>query len=62
MDIMGPLPMAPAHKCFLLALVDYYSIWIAAEAYASVKEKDGQMFIWKHIIYQLNILKEIVSK
>ena len=40
MDILGSLPMAPAQKYFLLALTDYYSNWITAEAYASIKDKD----------------------
>lgn len=40
MDIMGHLPMVSAHKRFMLALTDYYSKWIAAEAYAGIKDKD----------------------
>ena len=60
MDILGPLPMALTHKCFMLALTDYYSKWIVVEAYASIKYKDVWMFVWKHIIYQKDILKEIV--
>ena len=60
MDIMGRLPMVSAHKRFMLALTDYYSKWIAAEAYAGIKDKDVWMFFWKHIIYQFTIPNEIV--
>ena len=57
---MGPLPMALTQKCFTLDLIDYYSKWITAKAYANIKDKDAQMFVWKHIVCQFDILKEIV--
>ena len=60
MDIIGTLLIAPTQKCFLLVLTDYYSKWITVEAYASIKDKDVQMFMWNHIICQFNIPKEIV--
>ncbi|XP_034685658.1 uncharacterized protein LOC117914419 [Vitis riparia] len=40
MDIMGPFPTAPAQKKFLLVATDYFSKWVEAEAYASIKDKD----------------------
>ncbi|RVW28354.1 hypothetical protein CK203_099752 [Vitis vinifera] len=40
MDIVGPLPAAPAQKKFLLVATDYFSKWVEAEAYASIKDKD----------------------
>ncbi|RVW52958.1 hypothetical protein CK203_072665 [Vitis vinifera] len=44
MDIVGPLPAAPAQKKFLLVVTDYFSKWVEAEAYASIKEKDVTKF------------------
>ncbi|RVW53334.1 hypothetical protein CK203_088507 [Vitis vinifera] len=35
-----PLPAAPAQKKFLLVATDYFSKWVEAEAYASIKDKD----------------------
>ena len=61
MDIVGSLPMEPAQKRFLLVLTNYYSKRIMVEAYASIKDKDVQMFVWKHIICQFGIPKEIVT-
>ena len=61
MDIMGSLPMSPAQKCFLWVLMTYYSNWITTEAYASIKDKDVRMFMWKHIICQFSIPKEMVT-
>ncbi|RVX16968.1 Retrovirus-related Pol polyprotein from transposon 17.6 [Vitis vinifera] len=40
MDIVGPLPAAAAQKKFLLVATDYFSKWMKAEAYASIKDKD----------------------
>ena len=31
MDIVGPLPAAPAQKKFLLVATDYFSKWVEAE-------------------------------
>ena len=61
MEIVGSLPIVLAHNHFLLVLTDYYSKWITAAAYASSKDKDVQMFVWKHIICQYDIPKEIVT-
>ncbi|RVW85558.1 hypothetical protein CK203_037577 [Vitis vinifera] len=40
MDIVGPLPTAPAQKKFLLVATDYFSKWGEAEAYVNIKDKD----------------------
>ncbi|RVW96537.1 Retrovirus-related Pol polyprotein from transposon 17.6 [Vitis vinifera] len=44
MDIVGPLRAAPAQKKFLLVATDYFSKWVEAEAYASIKDKDVTKF------------------
>ncbi|KAL6329170.1 hypothetical protein AAG906_011629 [Vitis piasezkii] len=44
MDIVGPLPTAPAQKKFMLVATDYFSKWVEAEAYASIKDKDVTKF------------------
>ncbi|RVX12534.1 Retrovirus-related Pol polyprotein from transposon 17.6 [Vitis vinifera] len=44
MDIVGPLPAAAAQKKFLLVATDYFSKWVEAEAYASIKDKDLTKF------------------
>ncbi|RVW21060.1 Retrovirus-related Pol polyprotein from transposon opus [Vitis vinifera] len=43
-DIVGPLPAAAAQKKFLLVATDYFSKWVEAEAYASIKDKDVTKF------------------
>ena len=44
-DIVGPLPTAPAQKKLLLVAIDYFSKWIEAEAFTSIKEKEVTQFI-----------------
>ena len=60
MDIIGPLPMAPSQKCFMLALMFYYHKWMTTETYANVKDEDVRMFVRKYIICQFRIPKKIV--
>ena len=37
MDIVGKLPVAPGGKVFMLAMTDYFSKWIVAEVFSSIK-------------------------
>ena len=39
-NIVGPLPTAPAHKKLLLVATDYFSKWVEVKAFASIKDKD----------------------
>ena len=61
MDIVGPLPAAAAQKKFLLVATDYFSKWVEAEAYASIKDKDVTKFVWKNIIYRFGIPQTIIA-
>ena len=60
-DIVGSFPIAPAQKKLLLVAMDYFSKWIEAEAYASIKDRDVTRFIWKNIVCRFGIPKSIVS-
>nr|CAN62989.1 hypothetical protein VITISV_023577 [Vitis vinifera] len=61
MDIVGPLPAAPAQKKFLLVATDYFSKWVEAEAYASIKDKDVTKFVWKNIICRFGVPQTIIA-
>ncbi|RVW76719.1 Gag-Pol polyprotein [Vitis vinifera] len=61
MDIVGPLPTAPAQKKFLLVATDYFSKWVEAEAYASIKDKDVTKFVWKNIVCRFGIPQIIIA-
>ena len=61
MDIMGPLPTAAAQKKFLLVATDYFSKWVEAEAYASIKDRDVKRFVWKNIVCRFGIPRTIIA-
>ena len=46
MDIVGPLHNSK-QKCFLLVLTDYFSKWVEAESYTSIKDAQVEHFVWK---------------
>ncbi|XP_073313457.1 uncharacterized protein [Primulina huaijiensis] len=48
-DIVGPFPIAPAQKKFLLVAVDYFSKWVEAEPLARITENDVLKFLLKNI-------------
>ena len=60
-DIVGLLPTAPAHKKLLLVTTDYFSKWIEADAFPTIKDKDVTQFIWKNIVCRFGIPRSIVS-
>ena len=60
-DIVGPLPTAPAQKKLLLVATDYFSKWIEVEALSSIKDRDVTQFIWKNIVCRFGIPISIVS-
>ncbi|KAL6334828.1 hypothetical protein AAG906_022817 [Vitis piasezkii] len=47
MDIVGPYHRMPEK---IPVATDYFSKWVEAEAYASIKDKDVTKFVWKNII------------
>ena len=59
-DIVGPLSTAPAQKMLLLVATDYFSKWIEAEVFASIKNKEVIQFIWKNIVCRFGIPRTIV--
>ena len=60
-DIVGPLPTAPAQKKILLVATDYFSKWIEADAFSSIKDRDVTWFIWKNIVCRFGIPRSIMS-
>ena len=60
-DIVGPLPTAPAQRKLFLVATDYFSKWIEAETFTSIKDKDITQFVWKNIVCRFGIPGSIVS-
>ncbi|CAL9019626.1 unnamed protein product [Prunus brigantina] len=51
-DLVGPLPPAPAKKEMMIVATDYFTKWIEAEALSSTKEADITAFFAKYKIKQ----------
>ncbi|KAI3810642.1 hypothetical protein L1987_20263 [Smallanthus sonchifolius] len=60
MDIVSKLPKALGGKVFMLAMTDYFSKWIEAEAFVQVREKEIISFIKHNILTRFWIPTEIV--
>ena len=61
MDIVGKMPVAPGQRVFMLAVTDYFTKWVEAEAFARVRDKEVKSFIWKNVICRFGVPKEIVT-
>ncbi|XP_073131539.1 uncharacterized protein [Henckelia pumila] len=61
MDIVGPLPLGPGQKKFLLVAVDYFSKWVEAEPLAKITEEAVLGFIWKNIFCRFGLPRKLVS-
>ena len=46
---------------FLLVATNYFSKWVKAEAYVSIKDKDVSKFIWKNIVCRFRIPRAIIT-
>ena len=60
-DIVDTLPTAPAQKKLLLVATDYFSKWIEADSFSSIKDRDVTRFIWKNIVCRFGIPRSILS-
>ncbi|KAL5549326.1 hypothetical protein UlMin_004557 [Ulmus minor] len=61
MDIVGKLPTAPGQRVYMLAVTDYFTKWVEAEAYHQVRDREVKNFIWKNVICRFGVPKEIVT-
>ena len=60
-DIVGPLPIAPAQKKLLLVATDYFNKCIEAEVFASIKDKEVVQFVWKNIVFRFGVPQLILT-
>ncbi|WZZ78339.1 hypothetical protein YC2023_098911 [Brassica napus] len=60
MDIVGPLQNSKK-KRFLLVLTDFFSKWVEADSYASIKDVQVENFVSKNIICRHGVPYEIVT-
>nr|CAN61771.1 hypothetical protein VITISV_041899 [Vitis vinifera] len=56
-----PTMKKDATTYFLLVTTDYFSKWVEAEAYVSIKDKDVTKFVWKNIVCRFGISQTIIA-
>ena len=60
MNIVGLLHNSK-QKRFLLVLIDFFSKWVEADSYASIKDVQLENFVWKNIICRHEVPYELVN-
>ncbi|KAI5328819.1 hypothetical protein L3X38_028216 [Prunus dulcis] len=60
-NLVGPLPLAPAKKEMMIVATDYFTKWIEVEALSSTKEADVERFIWRNIICRFGCPQSLVT-
>src|ERR1044072_4591978 len=60
-DILGPFPQARLQLKFSIVAVDYFSMWIEAEAVATIAAERVKGFYWKNIICRFGVPYAIVA-
>ncbi|KAL0456599.1 UNVERIFIED_CONTAM: Ribonuclease HI [Sesamum latifolium] len=60
-DIVGPFPLAPGQKKFLLVTIDYFTKWVEAEPLGRITETEVMKFIWRNLICRFGLPREIIS-
>ncbi|KAL0400407.1 UNVERIFIED_CONTAM: hypothetical protein Sradi_2384000 [Sesamum radiatum] len=61
MDIVGPFPLAPEQRKFILVAIDYFTKWVEAEPLVRITEGEVMKFIWKNIIFRFGLPRELIS-
>ena len=55
------MPHSLGGKRYVLMATDYFTKWVTAEAYTIVNQSDTINFVWKHLICQFGIPRELVA-
>ena len=61
LNIIGELTRSPRGKRYVLMATDYFTKWVTTEAYTTVNQSDTINFVWKHLIYQFGVPRELVA-
>jgi hypothetical protein len=61
LDIVGPFPLAPGSRKFLLVATDYFTKWVEAEPLKHIGEAEVRQFLWKNIVTRFGIPRALIS-
>lgn len=60
-DIVGPFPLAPGSRKFLIVAIDYFSKWVEAEALRNITDTEVMKFVWENICCRYGVPKDLIS-
>lgn len=60
-DIVGPFPLAPGSRKFLIVAVDYFSKWVEAEALRTITDVEVMKFLWQNICCRYGVPRDLIS-
>jgi hypothetical protein len=60
-DIVGPMPPGKGKRRFLLVIVDYFTKWAEAEAFATITTDNVIKFLWSSVICRFGIPHAFVT-
>lgn len=60
-DIVGPFPLAPGQRKFLIVAVEYFTKWVEAEPLTKITDAAIRSFLWKNIVCRFGVPRVLVS-
>lgn len=60
-DIVGPFPLAPGSRKFLIVAIDYFSKWVEVEALRTITDTEVMKFLWQNIFCRYGVPRDLIS-
>lgn len=60
-DIVGPFPLGPGSRKFLIVAIDYFSKWVEAEALRTITGTEVMKFLWQNICCRYGVPRDLIS-
>ncbi|XP_052171692.1 uncharacterized protein LOC127787675 [Diospyros lotus] len=60
-DILGPFPPVAGQVKYIIAVIDYFTKWVEAEAVAFITARRVKKFLWKNVVSRFGIPRVLIS-
>jgi hypothetical protein len=60
MDLIGPLPTTQGNCKIAVVVVDYFTKWVEAKAFANITATTIQKFFWQNIVCRFYVPRELI--
>ncbi|XP_065017705.1 uncharacterized protein LOC135644166 [Musa acuminata AAA Group] len=61
LDLLGPFPLAPGQREYIIVGVDYFTKWVEVEPLATITERQMKKFVWKNLVTRFELPKAIIT-